>query len=164
MSALGLFPHTGWTWLVRVEDGSVVARERVEAVSVLAAELYHLMSEYAGDRVKRFATLRESCAKATVEAVRPHVGNARAGVVLGKSPALPPFEKIIDIHPMIHTAEGELWRALFAEALDACGVKATRAMPPKMAHAKWLATEGKRIGAPWNSELKLAALAAKALD
>lgn len=81
--------------------------------------------------------------------------------MLGKTPALPPIDKIVASHAMIHTAEGELWRALFTEALAACGVAVRRTTAGTLpARAHWLDVAGKALGSPWTAEIKAAAIAA----
>jgi hypothetical protein len=162
--AVGLVPHTGWTWLVRITDGAIVARERVVALPVLEAELYHHARDHAGDRAALFATQHAIARDAAIAAVRPHVVGLTRAVVIGKHPALPALDAIVRSHAMIHTAEGELWRALFATACEAFGLEVTRiAAAPKLAAARWLADGRARLGAPWTAEIKAAALAARAL-
>ncbi len=161
--AVGLVPHTGWTWLVRITDGAIVARERVVAMPVLEAELYHHARDHAGDRAAVFATQHAAARDAAIAAVRPHVVGLARAVVIGKHPALPALDAIVRSHAMIHTAEGELWRALFANACEAFGLEVTRiAAAPKLAAARWLADGRERLGAPWTAEIKAAALAARA--
>ena len=67
MSAIGLVPHTGWTWLVLVVGTRaaprVERRERVVACDVLEGELYHLAAEHAGDRERFVATRRAAAVK-----------------------------------------------------------------------------------------------------
>jgi hypothetical protein len=112
--------------------------------------------------------------------------DASAAIVLGKQQPAEPLAKIIASHVKIHGGEGELWRALFAEALASCGVKTIRAeagevraglakrgASPGSAGARsnakrceeaidtWLATAGKALGSPWTSEIKDAACAAR---
>jgi hypothetical protein len=87
---------------------------------------------------------------------------------------LPPLEAILKAHPVIHAAEGELYRRVFGEAAAAAlglrplrvppntlGVRlaaALRVTPAKLATR--LATLGKASGKPWAAHQKLAALAA----
>src|SRR5215468_10826191 len=131
MAAIGLVPHTGWTWLVRV-GGSRAAprverRERVVACDVLEGELYHLAAERARDRERFVATRRAAAVMQAREALRTEVAGATAAIVLGKQTTLASVDRIVAAHPMIHGAEGELWRAIFAEACAAAGLVVTRA-------------------------------------
>jgi hypothetical protein len=163
MVALGLVPHTGWTWLVRVRDGAVEARERVVAVEVLDGELYHHTRDHAGDRERFFAARRAEVLAKTIAVMRAY-GDASAAIVLGKQQPAQPLAKLVASHAKIHGAEGELWRALFTEALIACGVSTMRAEATeidKRGLDKWLAAAGKALGSPWTSEIKDAACAAR---
>jgi hypothetical protein len=177
-AAIGMVPHTGWTWLVRVSDeGAVEVRARVVACDVLEGELYHLAAE------KPRAAARFSAAAGFIEARRAtavararraleaHAGGARAAIVIGKRAALPALEQIVASHALIHGAEGELWRAIFAEACASCGIAAVRAEAEDVRAAlarqygkpavKAFLTDGKRrVGAPWSREPQDAALAA----
>src|SRR5215475_4430731 len=131
MVAIGLVPHTGWTWLVRV-GGSRAAprverRERVVACEVLDGQLYHLAAERARDRERFVATRRAAAVEQAQAALRDHLAGVRAAIVLGKQTPLAPVDRIVAVHPMIHGAEGELWRAIFAEACGAAGVTVARA-------------------------------------
>jgi hypothetical protein len=175
VAAIGLVPHTGWAWLVRVGGTRaaprVERRERVVACDVLEGELYHLAAERARDRERFVATRRAAAVKQTGEALRDHVEGVRAAIVLGKQAALAPVDRIVAAHPMIHGAEGELWRAIFAEVCAAAGLTVTRAdagtlrpllakRHPEAAIAAFL-DDGKRlVGAPWSREPQDAALGA----
>ena len=151
-ASLGLFPHTGWTWLVRMKRGALDAREKIVAVPVLEAELYHHARDHG---TQTFAARRKAALAAAIDVMRPY-GDAKRAVVIGKQPALPVIDKIVASHAMIHTAEGELWRALFAEALEAFGVKVVRVPADAIEISRSLPSPGP----PWTRELKLAASAA----
>jgi len=95
----------------------------------------------------------------------------RGAIVLGKQSPLAAVDRIVAAHPMIHGAEGELWRAIFAEACAAAGAVVTRAeageLRPLLARRHAAAAiaafldDGKRTcGAPWSRELQDAALGA----
>jgi len=130
-AALGLVPHTGWAWLVRVggtfAHPRIEARLRVEVCPVLAAELYHRASEHDGDAAAWLAHRTAAVEAHATEVFATHLDGVRAAVVLGKHAALPPLARILAAHPMIHTAEGEVWRAIVARACAAEGVTVTRA-------------------------------------
>jgi len=175
MSTIGLVPHTGWTWLVRVAGPRgaprVERRDRVVACEVLDGELYHQAAERPRDRERFVATRRAAAVIQAQDTLRDHLVGVRAAIVLGKQPALAPVDRIVAAHPMIHGAEGGLWRAIFAEACAAAGVAVTRAeageLPPLLAKRHAAAAiaafldDGKRTcGAPWSRELQDAALGA----
>jgi len=175
MTAIGLVPHTGWTWLVRVggsrAEPRVEARERVVACDVLDGELYHLAAERSRDREGFVASRRAAAVAQARDALREHVAGVRAAVVVGKIAPLAPLERIVAAHPMIHGAEGELWRAIFAEACAAAGLAATRVAPDAVrtglakrakpaAITAFLAAGKQAVGSPWSREPQDAALAA----
>jgi hypothetical protein len=173
--AIGIVPHTGWAWLVRVSGSrsapKVEWRANVVACEVLDGQLYHLAAERRRDQA-RF--LERRCAAAVGRACRAldsHFGDARAAVVLGRQLTLPPLERIVAAHPLIHGAEGELWRAIFAEACVARGVAVTRAVAKDVrsalaarhgspAIAAFLAAGKRDVGTPWSREPQDAALGA----
>jgi hypothetical protein len=174
-TALGLVPHTGWSWLVRVsgtvESASVELRARVVACEVLEGEIYHLAADRTRDREGFVAGRRAHAVRQARAAIAEHLGAARRVVVLGKRMALPSLERIVAAHPLIHGPEGELWRAVFAEACAASGLAVSRceagqvraALAERQSHAEIAAflDEGKRaVGAPWTREPQDAALAA----
>jgi hypothetical protein len=84
---------------------------------------------------------------------------------------LPALERIVRSHPLVHAAEIELYRRVFAAACKAIGVPSERVdeAAKKIALAlRWkpgqvanhLQAMGKRSGRPWAAEQKEAALAA----
>jgi len=175
MSAIGLVPHTGWTWLVRVTGTRnaprVERRDRVVACDVLDGELYHRAAERERDRERFVATRRAAAVKQASAALRDQLAGVDAAIVLGKHAMLASVDRIIAAHPMIHGAEGELWRAIFGEACAAAGVAVTRAEPgairPLLAKRYSAAAiaafldDGKRTcGPPWSREPQDAALGA----
>jgi len=170
MTALGLVPHTGWAWLVRVTGTRakpvVAARERVVACDVLDGQLYHLAAERTRDRESFVVNRRAQAVELATAALRAHASDATAACVVGQVAALPPVETIVASHPLIHGAEGELWRAIFAEAAAALGLAVTRAdanSVRKKPEATFLADGKRSLGAPWTREVQDAALAARAV-
>jgi hypothetical protein len=172
--AIGILPHTGWGWLVRVRGGAgparAEARVKVVACQVLDGQLYHLAAEHRGDRAGLLAERRAEAVTLARRTLAPHLAGAGAAVVLGRQLGLQPLERIVAAHPRIHAAEGELWRAIFAEACQAEGVAATRAEAVEVrgalaarhggaAVAGFLAAGRRELGAPWTREVQDAALA-----
>jgi hypothetical protein len=173
--ALGLVPHTGWAWLVRVSGSPqgprVEQRVRVVACDVVEGELYHQAAERTRDRERFVVSRRAAAVEQARGALGVHTAGAHVAVVLGRRMALPALERIVAAHPRIHGAEGELWRAMFAEACavhglavvrrDASEVRAALAerYRPRVIDA-FLADAKGTVGAPWTRELQDAALAA----
>jgi hypothetical protein len=173
--AVGLVPHTGWAWLVRVrvtgDDAVVDLRERVVACDVLEGEIYHLAADRSRDRERFVAGRRARAVRQARDAIAAHVAGARRAVVVGKTVVLLPLERIVAAHPLIHGAEGELWRAVFAEACAAAGLPVVRCEAGRVREAlgtrrrpaevaAFLAGGKRAVGAPWNREPQDAALAA----
>ena len=96
-----------------------------------------------------------------------------AAMVAAPAKVLPPIESILKAHPLVHAAEGELYRRVFAGAAAAIGARPKRVAPdalePRAAAALGLtpaklaarlAALGKASGKPWAADQKQAALAA----
>ena len=86
---------------------------------------------------------------------------------------MPPLERILTSHPLLHTAEGELFRDALRSASRECGLPLTtvkerelltRAIAelrlPAGALERHLAAMGKGIGPPWRQDQKFASVAA----
>jgi len=95
------------------------------------------------------------------------------GLLLASGRPLPPLAKILASHPLLHTAEGELFRDALRAACRDCGlpivtVKERELFPLAAADLRLpaeriehhLAAMGKGIGPPWRQDQKLAAVAA----
>jgi hypothetical protein len=98
---------------------------------------------------------------------------AGCGLLLASGRPLPPLEKILASHPLLHTAEGELFREALRVASAACGLPLvevrerelfTRAITELGATheqiQRHLAAMGKSVGPPWRQDEKFAAVAA----
>jgi len=173
--AIGIVPHTGWAWLVRVRGeaggAAVESRARIVACQVQDGQLSHLAAEHRGDPAEFLAGRRPAAVAQACLAIEPHLGSVVAAVVLGKQVTLERLERLLAAHPLIHGAEGELWRAIFAEACLVRGVAATRAVAEEVrgglakrhgsrAIAAFLAVGRRQVGSPWSREPQEAALAA----
>jgi hypothetical protein len=176
--ALGIFPHTGWAWVVRVVGTStaarVEARARVVACDVIEGEVYHLAAERTGDQAGFLEERRQMALLQARHALEPHVRDVATAAVLGKAMALPAPARIVAAHPLIHGAEGEFWRATFAEACAHLGATVTRETPEAFrgvllgrhgapAIGSFLARARHDLGSPWSREPQDAALAAWSL-
>jgi hypothetical protein len=96
-----------------------------------------------------------------------------ARLVAAPAKRLPPVESILKSHALVHAAEGELYRRVFAGAAAALGARPERVPPDQLAGsaaaalgltpaklAARLAAMGKASGRPWAAEQKQAALVA----
>jgi hypothetical protein len=173
-TAIGIAPHTGWAWLVRVsgqaDAARIESRQKVVACDVLEGQLYHRAAERQRGQAEFLAERRAIAIEQASRALAPHLAGALAAAVLGKQLALPPLERIVAAHPLTHAAEGELWRAIFAEACRERGVTATRSTAEEVQEAQarlhgrsavvlFLARGKRELGAPWSLEPQQAALA-----
>jgi hypothetical protein len=86
---------------------------------------------------------------------------------------LPPIESILRSHPLVHAAEGELFRRVFSGASAALGAQPRRVPAPALANntaaalgltsatlAARLAAMGNASGRPWAADQKEATLVA----
>jgi hypothetical protein len=98
---------------------------------------------------------------------------AAVGVVLGNVQLPTSLEKILSAHPLLHSAEGELFRNALIESAGSAGLRvsgtpnrelqavAARALGLKSpALDKRLADLGKSAGRPWSQDQRDATLAA----
>ncbi len=100
----------------------------------------------------------------------------RAAVLVKHGRPLPPLEAILRSHPLLHTAEGELFREVLINGCEACHLEIAR-WPERDAFKqsartlgmtvaalnKQLLTFGRSCGPPWNADHKVACAAALSL-
>ena len=164
-AAFGIRMHSGWGILIAVGEGmDVIDRRRIvvmtdhgprsnqpfhhaSEIGLLEAEKYlshyrveseHLASEVIGTAMRQVKALGYSI--------------AIAALLEASGKTLPALPQILASHPLIHTAEGELFR-LQEAAKAALGASAETAI-------LGLNSAGKRLGPPWTADHKAAALAA----
>jgi hypothetical protein len=190
-AAIGLRAHSGWAAAVALipcgagDSPVVVMRRRIEmqergasgpsqpyhaAVGLDLREAGQVISNCAG----RAAGLATAGLRRMVEDLE-QLGHrvAGCGLLLASGRPLPPLEKILASHPLLHTAEGELFREALRAASVACGLPLvevrerelfTRATTELGATheqiQRHLAAMGKSVGPPWRQDEKFAAVAA----
>lgn len=183
-AALGFNVHIGWSAVVAVggpiDAPEILAKARIDlATTFEEGAVFHMGQELPLEKAK--ALVRDSKARF---ARRARAGladflaglDARvvgAGMVAGAARTLPPIETILKAHPMVHAAEGELYRSVFVEAAEAIGVGPMRVPAEALAAraaaaigvtqakvAAHLAAMGKASGRPWAADQKRAALVA----
>ena len=81
-------------------------------------------------------------------------------MILGSGKALPPLEKILASHPLLHTAEGELFREVLLWAAKQCGLPVTGVCEKSLDAATLQRIRSLRIGPPWTQDQKFATVAA----
>ncbi len=84
------------------------------------------------------------------------------GILLGAGKPLPALKRILVSHPLLHTAEGEMFRDVLAWAsqqhhLPFTGVREKGLDPMAL---KRIGSLGKQIGPPWTQDQKYATVAA----
>lgn len=183
-AALGFKVRTGKATVIAV-GGEAAAPELLAKASVQIAfsfeegAIFHAAQEKPFDAARTFLEERERAfvvrAREELARVVATLGVPILGAVMA-APApkkLPPLEVILKAHPLVHAAEGELYRRIFGDASAALGARPERVPGDTLAGrvgeaaglapakvAAHLAAMGKASGKPWAAEQKEAALAA----
>lgn len=188
-AALGLRMHSGWGALVAISgeapEFEIVHRARIvvcDSTGPRANQPYHhaaqlglpaaevFLAEYAAN-AERLASAEISAA---VDLLRSrNLGVIAAAVLLASGRALPQLPQVLASHPLIHTAEGELFRDAARSACGRLGLRVDGVRERDLeerAAAIWsrtapgiqkqIADLGKTVGPPWTQDQKTAAFAA----
>jgi len=177
-TALGFRAHSGWAAMVAVA-GSIDAPRILERRRIVIADPempgskqpYHAAAELSFPQAETLVQQAiESSRALALEAMSAAVNSlrsrghevARAAVLLGSGKPLPPLEKILTSHPMLHTAEGEMFRDVLVWAAKECHLHVTGVREKSLdaASLKHIDSLGKLIGPPWTQDQKYATLAA----
>jgi len=187
--ALGLRAHSGWAALVvvagtprspRVIDrriikiadpqipGSKQPYHAAESLPLAKAE------EYLNRCINRTRHLAQESVREVVDDLRKRGHDlVGCGILTAADRPLPGLAEILASHPLLHTAEGELYRNALIEASEECGLPVRR-VPERELFSLAVAelhmsaeklrnrvTElGQSIGPPWTQDEKYAALLA----
>lgn len=151
-AAVGFSVHTGWAVVVVIARPlALVERARLELSDRDQRFVYHLAAER-GQAERRVRDAARIARDRAAEALRPLI--ERHGVTLAAVPkpkrALPALDVILAAHPLIHTAEGELFRAAIEDACRAVGLKV-------VAPAPVAPSELEKPGPPWGKDQRDAA-------
>jgi hypothetical protein len=188
-AALGFRAHSGWTALVAIslEEGSprVLLRERPHLVKTFTYEFrqpYHTAKKKPPAEAPEFiARMRNESgdlahqAISSIQTSLQHQGYQlrRCSLLLAAGKPLPELPQILASHALIHTADGELFRAALLHASERCGLhtftarenelfaKASQTLklqPDEL--VRRLAHLGAALGPPWTQDEKLATLIA----
>jgi hypothetical protein len=183
--ALGLAPHSGWAVAVvlggSAREPAVLARTRIELADAQLAGSkapYHALEPLplveAEARLARYEASAAALADAALAALLERTGSVRAAGILASSGRTgASLGATLASHALIHTADGNHFRAALAGALGRRDVPVTRiaqrALPERAAQALGmraaplaarLAALGRPLGAPWGADQKAAALLA----
>jgi hypothetical protein len=188
-AAFALQMHSGWGVLVAVSgaphDINILARQRIVTADAEirgAIQPYHYaMNLKLPESHKHLANCAAASTRLAVAAIADLVTelNARhyhivgSAVLLASGRTLPPLEKILISHPLIHTAEGEFFRHTVTQACKDLQISVTairqRELEERAKAAfgnaanrvqETIASLGRTIGPPWTRDHKTAALAA----
>ena len=186
--ALGLRAHSGWAALVALAGPAanpvVVERRRLALCDdSFPRQPYHAAAELPPARAEALVTRSlETAARLAREALgvalRGRRGDGQevvgAGLLLGSARPLPKeLAAVLAAHPLIHTAEGEMYRDALRAACERAGIavlglrereleeNAARRLELSPSALRARLTElGRPLGPPWTQDQKLASLAA----
>jgi hypothetical protein len=188
-AAFGVQMHSGWGVLVAVSGDAnsveILDRKRIVTADPAmpgAIQPYHFAAGLAlPEQEKHLAHCAEVssrlAAKAMAEVIKELDGRryriVGAAVLLASGRSLPPLAKILAAHPLIHTAEGEFFRAAASKACADLQIPVTAIRVRELdeqASAAFgnaaskvqdsVAKLGSSIGPPWTKDHKTASLAA----
>jgi hypothetical protein len=186
---LGFAPHSGWAAVVvvggDVDRPEVLVRGRVEMADPRLAgskQPYHevegLPVQEAGRRLAQMSDSATVMAHLAIRALVEEVGKkesapATAGVLDSSGRKGDTLAAILASHALIHTADGDHFRAALAEGCRRCGLAVVRVRqkdlldraaatlgrsPAELATAA--RALGRSLGAPWGADQKSAAMLA----
>jgi hypothetical protein len=177
-AALGFRAHSGWAAMVAasatLNAPRVLDRRRIVIAGPEmpgARQPYHAAAELPFPEAEVLVrSAMESSRALAAEAIAAAVKSLRAeghevaicAVLVRSGRPLPALDRILAAHPLIHTAEGEMFRDVLAWAAGRCGLPVKR-VPEKELDAASLEridSLGKLIGPPWTQDQKYATLAA----
>ena len=183
--SLGFRVHSGWAVSIAlagpVEKPTILDRRRIEiadAKLIGSKQPYHAAQELGLSRAERLITActdssvrlaKKAVAAALDRAARKDFRISTCGVLTGSGRPLPDLAKILSSHPLLHTAEGELFRNAMASACKSCGlsvlaVKENEVLVRSSSELgiaeqtiqQHLARLGASMGPPWRQDEKLA--------
>jgi hypothetical protein len=169
--------HTGWAAAISIGAGKpleLLDRRRIELVpgGFEVAGVYHAAAELPLAKAKRLvadvrATAERNAGdsvRAILSALRERRANVGACGIVGAAKELPDLAAILRSHALIHTAEGELYRAALARGAQAQGLELVFVPARNLdADVAWVRAMGRAVGPPWGKDQKLAAVAASQL-
>ena len=184
---LAFAPHSGWAAVVAVggdvERPVVVARDRVEMADTRLAgskQPYHAVEKLPLEEAgRRIALLSDSATTLAHDGIRRLIEDlaargpapVAAGILDSSGRKGDTLAAILASHALIHTADGDHFRAALDEGCWRCGLGVVRVRQRELADraaaalrsspARLAATVqalGKPLGAPWGADQKSAAL------
>jgi hypothetical protein len=188
-AALGFRAHSGWAAAVALAGSprspEVVDRRRIALIepgSPGGVQPYHVARTMdlpeAEEFIKRVIEAIDRSAWLAIRAFAQAISVNRhyvacCGIILASGRALPSLEATLRSHAMVHTAEGELYRAAIARAAKNLNWRCVRVPERdlyKVAAQHLHSTEpklkrritemGRSLGSPWSADEKCATLVA----
>ena len=189
LAAIGIRIHSGWGALIAVShDNSAIEildRRRISITGSLdtgASQPYHAarnlqLSEAETFLANAFAAARTAASSGLREVMDVLYAQkfrvTGCAILMAAGRTLPPLEKILAAHPLLHTAEGEFFRQACAKACARNDLPDTKikerdlevALKEKFGrHAIQLKRKvqlaGRTVGSPWTTDQKHATQAA----
>ncbi|MBV9888305.1 MAG: hypothetical protein JO119_17300 [Acidobacteria bacterium] len=187
--ALGIRVHSGWGALVAVsyENGSIEILDR-RRVAITGTTDYGANQPYHAARnlplpeadsfiAAAFATAHSAASselRQVLDVLRAQKSQvAGCAILMAAGRTLPPLEKILAAHPLLHTAEGVFFREAFAKACESNNVAVAKVKERELENSlkeklgreanpvkKKVQLQGHLIGSPWTTDQKNATLAA----
>lgn len=183
--ALGFRVHSGWAVAIviagPIEAPAILDRRRIEIADAEIAgskQPFHAAQEL---ELKEAEKLIARCTNASVRLAKRAVAAAiedalakgvrvsTSGVLTGSGRPLPALKTILSSHPLLHTAEGELFRNAVMVACTDCGLpiftvkenevlvrSSSELRISEQAIQQHLGRMGKAVGSPWRQDEKLA--------
>jgi hypothetical protein len=169
---VGLCSRTGSAVAVAVADLSLAGRWSLNlTVEGVPPQVFHAAAELtppdAEALVRRAVQAVDEAATRELRDLLTELGGAAGvGIVVGDHPVPESLAAIVASHPLMHAAEGQLYRDALLDAATVLGRPAV-SVPRRRAEARLagdlagrIRTLGKDAGPPWRKEQKLAAVAA----
>jgi hypothetical protein len=180
-AGVGVALHTAWVAVVALvrsaDDVELAYRGRIELIEdPMPRQAYHAAAEGGLNLPQAEDLIRRWLAQATAnarEGLRQVAAAAEAGggqlqvcALFGQPKPLPPLERILSAHPLLHAAEGQMSREALVLAAEAEGLRAIHVAPDRAAderNALVVARLGRAAGPPWAADQRQAAAAALAV-
>jgi hypothetical protein len=144
-AAIGFRAHSGWAAAVALvkpaprppDAPAAIMRRRIEMAdrgAPLPSQPYHAAvgldireaEQHVANCAARAAALATKCvARHGRRSAATWPSNGRVRFAVGSGRPLPPLERILASHPLLHTAEGELFREALRAASRECGLPLT---------------------------------------
>jgi hypothetical protein len=138
----------------------VLDRRRIELAERKARFVFHVAAEHPDEAEQLIAQAEKDARDRVVRELRTLGEELREYDLMVALPPskrpLPPVPAVLKSHPLLHAAEGELYRRVIAEGAEKLGI------PVKFPPRAQLPEVGK-MGPPWGKDQKEAAALAYAL-